>query len=166
MTPYTAEERRILAQATALKKAKRKEANKHWNARKPAEKRHRGRERDTGYLAFLRRQPCVCCGAPAPSDAAHIRMANRERGKPSTGMQVKPSDRFAVPLNRACHSIQHSGSEARFWSERGLNPFEIADRLYAQYRGQTPTAAAEGSVGMSEANEPKTILTGSETNAR
>lgn len=50
--------------------------------------------------------------------------------------------------------------------QRGLDPFEIADRLYAEYRGQTPTAAAEGSVGMSEANEPKTILTESETNAR
>ena len=152
---YTAEERRILAQATALKKAKRKEANKHWSARKPAEKRHRGRERDNGYLAFLRRQPCVCCGAPAHSDAAHIRMANRERGKSATGMQVKPSDRFAVPLNRACHSVQHSGSEARFWSERGLDPFEIADRLYAQYRGQTPLPVETSQAGMEALQAPE-----------
>lgn len=106
--------------------------------RKPGGKADRGRERDNGYLAFLRRQPCACCGAPAPSDAAHIRMASPERGKKPTGMQVKPSDRFAVPLSRTCHTVQHSGSEARFWAERGLDPFEIADRLFASYRTPSP----------------------------
>lgn len=106
-------------------------------ARKPGGKASRGREIDTGYLQFLRRQPCCCCGSPAPSDAAHLRMASPERGKKPTGMQVKPSDRFAVPLNRTCHTVQHSGSEARFWSERGLDPFEIVDRLFAEYGGDT-----------------------------
>lgn len=134
----TAQERAILRKAAEIKRAKNRETRmKIAAARKPGGKVSRGRERDNGFLAFLRRQPCVTCGAAAPNDAAHLRMACREIGKPSTGMQVKPSDRFAVPLCRTCHTTQHSGSEARFWSERGLNPFDIAARLFAQYRGES-----------------------------
>lgn len=129
----SAEQRAVVNEAKRIQRDVRKAATK---ARPKSPKADRGRERDTGYLAFLRRQPCACCGHPAPSDAAHIRMASLERGKLPTGMQVKPSDRFAVPLNRACHMTQHAGSEARFWSERGLDPFAIADRLYAEYRGE------------------------------
>ena len=133
----TAQERIILRKAAVIKRAKNHETRlRIAAARKPGGKASRGRERDTGYLAFLRRQPCACgCGAPAPSDAAHIRMASPERGKPPTGMQVKPSDRFAVPLNRVCHERQHSMSETRFWSTLDRDPFEIADRLYAEYQG-------------------------------
>ena len=131
----SAEQRAIVNEAKRITREEGRKRRRAVKSQIPAEKRHRGRERDTGYLAFLRRQPCVCCGAPAPSDAAHIRMGNRERGKMPTGMQVKPSDRFAVPLNRTCHTVQHSGSEARFWQERGLDPFAIADRLYAEYQG-------------------------------
>jgi len=131
----TAEERAAKAiYETAKRRENRERREKIKAARKPGGKADRGRVRDTGYLAFLRRQPCACgCGQSAPSDAAHIRMASPERGKLPTGMQVKPSDRFAVPLNRSCHRTQHSMSEARFWRERGLDPFAIADRLYAQY---------------------------------
>ncbi|MBU2233149.1 MAG: DUF968 domain-containing protein [Alphaproteobacteria bacterium] len=134
----TAQERIILRKAQEIKRAKNREIRlKIAAARKPGGKANRGRVKDNGFLAFLRRQPCVCgCGRPAPSDPAHIRMASPERGKSSTGMQVKPSDQYAVPLNRLCHERQHSGAEARFWSERGLDPFEIADRLYAEYQGQ------------------------------
>ncbi len=131
------QDRETLQAAQRIKRAIARDRKRDvTTARKPGGKASRGRERDTGYLAFLRRQPCACgCGAPAPSDAAHIRMASPERGKLPTGMQVKPSDRFAVPLNRVCHERQHSGSESRFWSGLGLDPFEIADRLYAEYQG-------------------------------
>lgn len=131
----TADERAKLAEAQQIKRrVNRERRDKIKAARKSGGKADRGRVRDTGYLAFLRRQPCACgCGQPAPSDAAHIRMASPERGKMPTGMQVKPSDRFAVSLNRACHERQHSMREARFWAERGLDPFAIADRLYAEY---------------------------------
>jgi hypothetical protein len=129
----SAEQRAVVNEAARIKRDARKAATR---ARPKSPKADRGRERDTGYLAFLRRQPCACCGHPAPSDAAHIRMASPERGKRPTGMQVKPSDKFAVPLNRSCHMTQHSGSEARFWSDRRLDPFAIADRLYAEYLGK------------------------------
>ncbi|WP_420478281.1 hypothetical protein [Brevundimonas sp. FT23028] len=134
----TAQEKAILRAAAQITRKKNRERRmKIAAARKPGGKADRGRERDTRYLAFLRRQPCACgCGAAAPSDAAHIRMASPERGKLPTGMQVKPSDRYATPLNRRCHELQHSMSEARFWSERGIDPFAVADRLYAEYRGE------------------------------
>lgn len=135
----TAQERAILQAAARIKRAQNRERRRNVLASRPHEKKHRGRERDNGYLQFLRRQPCACCGHPAPSDAAHLRMASPERGKLPTGMQVKPSDRFAVPLNRACHREQHSGSEAAFWRDRRLDPFEIADRLYAEYQGHRPS---------------------------
>lgn len=133
----TPQERAILRQALQIKRAKNRETRMKIAAmRKPGGKASRGRERDNGYLAFLRRQPCACCGHPAPSDAAHIRMGSPALGKLPTGMQVKPSDKYAVPLNRACHMTQHTMSEARFWSERRLDPFDIAARLYAQYQEQ------------------------------
>ncbi|QBX38642.1 DUF968 domain-containing protein [Brevundimonas sp. S30B] len=132
MLRFDQDQRKIINAAKELQRDARKAATR---ARPKSPKADRGRERDTGYLAFLRRQPCVCgCGRPAPSDAAHIRMGNLSLGKLPTGMQVKPSDRFAVPLNRDCHTTQHSMSEARFWSERGLDPFTIAATLFSAYQ--------------------------------
>lgn len=135
----TAQERAILRKAAEIKRAKNRETRMRIAAaRKPGGKASRGRERDNGFLAYLRRQPCATCGwaGPPQSDAAHIRMASPERGKLPTGMQVKPSDRFAVPLCRPCHERQHSGSEARFWSELGLDPFEIAEAHFSTYKNE------------------------------
>lgn len=129
MTPEEREAGRIFRQA----KARERKALK--SARPKSPKADRGRERDTGFLQYLRRLPCTVCPAPAPSDAAHIRMASPERGKLPTGMQVKPSDRFAVPMCRACHSSQHSMSEARFWASHGIDPFATADSHFAAYKG-------------------------------
>lgn len=130
MTVFTAAERQTIANAARIRRDARKAAAK---ARPKSPKADRGRVRDNGYLQFIRRQPCTCCKAAAPNDAAHLRMASPRHGKQSTGMQVKPSDRFAVPLCRTCHTTQHAGSEARFWAERGLDPFEVADALFASY---------------------------------
>lgn len=52
-------------------------------------------------------------------------------------MAKKPDDRFCVPLNAWCHrgpGQQHDGEE-RFWRLKGLDPFAIAERLYAEYGG-------------------------------
>lgn len=141
MTQPTHDERAVLNAAKAIKLKINRERRQAVKAHRAPEKGSRGRERNNGYLAFLRRQPCAVCRASAPNDAAHLRMASPERGKRPTGMQVKPSDRFAVPLCRACHTTQHSGSEARFWSERGMDPFAIADRLFAEFSGPTRKAS-------------------------
>lgn len=131
MSLYTPDERKVIAAGQRIRREKRAAANKANNARKPAEKRHRGRVVDAAHLGFIRRLPCVACQAPAPSDAAHLRMADHHRGKPATGMAVKPSDCWTTPLCRTHHTAQHAGSEARFWAELGIDAIDLCQRLYA-----------------------------------
>ncbi len=97
------------------------------------------RVRDERFLIFVRAQSCCICGTPAPSDAAHIRMGSTVYGKRATGLAEKPSDMWCTPLCRpvlgvrqGCHKSQHGQNEAEFWRNHGLNPFEIAIRLYAE----------------------------------
>ena len=89
------------------------------------------------FLAFVRRHPCCACGAPPRSQAAHIRMGCLEIGKRPTGIAEKPSDRWAVPLCADCHldapDAQHNVGEKAFWKRVGINPFELATNLYAQF---------------------------------
>ena len=99
----------------------------------------RGRIRDPGFLAFLRKQPCCCgCGRPAPSEAAHIRYSDAAHGKLNPGIQQKPSDHDAVPLSAWCHregpQAQHAGSERAFWERVGRNPWRLAEAFLAAYR--------------------------------
>lgn len=95
----------------------------------------RPRQRDSGYLAWLRLQPCCACGHDK-SDAAHIRSTTMEAeeryGKRPCGGGEKPDDKWAVPMCRSCHSTQHHMNELVFWSSRGMNPFALARRYYAR----------------------------------
>lgn len=95
------------------------------------------REECPAFLAFVRRKPCCACHAPAPSQAAHIRMASRAAGKRSTGMGEKPSDRWAVPLCSDCHldspEAQHKVGEQVFWYRVGVDPCSLAATLWAQF---------------------------------
>lgn len=103
--------------------------------------------KDPGFLIFLRTKPCCVCGALAPSQAAHIRMACAAIGKEPAGMQQKPDDKYAVPLcgpilgssdpaDIGCHALQHhEGDEERFWIKVGKLPFQIAESYYLQYLG-------------------------------
>lgn len=87
---------------------------------------------DKGYLAFLHTKRCCVCGGGLEIHAAHIRMG-------LTGMGRKPDDSRAVPLCFWCHigdrGSQHSMSEEKFWAMHSLDPFAIADKLYAEYNG-------------------------------
>jgi len=89
------------------------------------------------FLAFVRRKPCCVCFAPAPSEAAHIRMAAPEIGKRGTGMQEKPHDKFACPLCASCHrdgpNAQHRQNEGQFWKGVGVDPFDVAAELWAEF---------------------------------
>lgn len=89
------------------------------------------------FLAFVRRRPCCACGAPAPSQAAHVRLGEPRIGKRNTGIGEKPSDRWCVPLCADCHldspNAQHRVGERVFWVGVGLNPFKLAMTLYAQF---------------------------------
>jgi hypothetical protein len=76
------------------------------------------------HLAFIRQLPCVACGNAAPSEAAHVRTGT------DGGVGVKPADRYAVPLCTACHAKQHRIGELSFWSERRIDPLNVALRLW------------------------------------
>ena len=125
------EAKRILSEAT--KHAKKLRPRK---VQPTAEGQRQPRVRNNSYLAFLRRQPCLNCGA-LPSDAAHVRFAPPGSGWRYVGKGEKPDDARAVPLCRACHTLQHSMSESRFWSEiLQRDPVETCRALQQQYEGE------------------------------
>lgn len=90
------------------------------------------------FLAFVRRKPCCACHAPAPNQAAHLRMTDAAHPeKRSVGIGEKPSDRWCNPLCSSCHldgpDAQHRGNEREFWQRVGINPFANATNLWGQF---------------------------------
>ena len=84
---------------------------------------------DPIYLAQIRMLPCLGCN-DEPSEAAHLRMQSGAHNKHG-GMARKPADRWAISLCPDCHREQHRIGERAFWSMVGVNPFLLAERLYA-----------------------------------
>lgn len=99
------------------------------------------REECPAFLAFVRRKKCRACGAPPRSEAAHLRMACPLRGKEYTGKAQKPHDRWSNPLCSGCHRTapdsQEAVGEERFWVRVGVDPFENAANLWAQFCRRT-----------------------------
>lgn len=58
-------------------------------------------------------------------------MADQFTGKLSKGIAQKSDDKYTVPLCGKCHREQHSGSEHRFWAQRGVDPVKIALALFS-----------------------------------
>lgn len=83
------------------------------------------------HIAFIKTLPCTVCGA-SPCDPAHVRMSVAAHGKYNT-MSRKPDDKFIVPLCEKCHRTdQHTkNSERGFWAQLGIDPVDIALRLWA-----------------------------------
>jgi hypothetical protein len=77
------------------------------------------------HLAFVRQLPCVACGKAAPSEAAHVRTGT------DGGVDVKPGDRYTVPLCTVCHAKQHRIGELTFWSTLRIDPVNVALRLWS-----------------------------------
>lgn len=76
------------------------------------------------FIAGLR---CVACGKPPPSECARLRPANDD----------EPSARDLLPLcgpdtvwEDCCHSRMYFEGPARFWPALGLDPFDLARRLW------------------------------------
>lgn len=107
------------------------------------------RQHDAAHLAFVRQQKCCIKFCNRPAEAAHVRMGCEAIGKLPTGMQEKPDDKYTVPLcyyhHRTGITAQHKMGEQDFWSMVGLNPFEIAAKLWIE------------SGGASRALEPKPV---------
>lgn len=97
------------------------------------------RQRDDTHLRYVRARPCSIKFCRRPSEAAHIRFGCIAIGKPPTGMGEKPSDMWTCPLCEYHHrtgiAAQHKMGEEEFWRMAGLNPFEIAGRLWIESGG-------------------------------
>ncbi|HZT50762.1 MAG TPA: hypothetical protein VFA22_02455 [Stellaceae bacterium] len=77
------------------------------------------------HLRFVRAIGiCLACGAQGTCEAMHI------RSKTDGGMGLKPADRFSVPGCAACHARQHRTGEVTFWGELGIDPLNVALRLW------------------------------------
>ena len=81
------------------------------------------------HQAFIRALPCLACRKSAPSECAHI-------GMPA-GLGLSPSERDLVPLcgpatiwEDCCHSRKWFLGAAPFWSTLGIDPLELAYRLW------------------------------------
>jgi hypothetical protein len=57
------------------------------------------------YLEFIRKQPCVVCGAPAEVHHQRDNIPSEYAG----GMGLKPYDLLSIPLCRECHVKAHMG---------------------------------------------------------
>ena len=133
----SAEDRETLQAANRIKRSLKRERRRNLLAQRLHKKKHRGRERDTGYLAYLRRQPCEVRhmgGCDGPIHAAHIRYSDAKHGV-NPGMGRKNHDRHANPLCERHHlHDQHQRSERTFWAEAGKDPYEVAAGHYEAYR--------------------------------
>ncbi len=90
----------------------------------PRGKRKSNLRRAVNHLAFIRTLPCIACGCSAPCEAAHIRKAT------DGYMGGKPSDRYTLPLCRACHAKQHYIGEVTFFAELKIDPLDAASALW------------------------------------
>jgi len=83
--------------------------------------------KDEAYLAWIRQQRCAICNTDQNVEAAHLRVGSIGDGKPITGMQMKSSDRWALPLCRRHHVEQHAaGDELKWWLSWGIDPFLLS----------------------------------------
>ena len=83
----------------------------------------------TRHHRFIRCLPCLGCGKPAPSECAYVGML--------PGLGIVPGYRYLVPLcgpatvwQDCCHSRKHYLGTARFWSELGIDPLDLAFQLW------------------------------------
>jgi hypothetical protein len=81
------------------------------------------------HQAFIRALPCLACGKPGPSECACVRF------HPGFGLPV--SDPYLLPLcgpatvwDDCCHSRKHFLGAGRFWSGLGIDPLDLAARMW------------------------------------
>lgn len=90
------------------------------------------RQHDEPHLAFIRTLPCLVCGNPHETQAAHIRFADLSVAKLAGGISIKPDDKYAVPLCGLEHNEQHDhGDERGWWTAKGIDPVKVALALYS-----------------------------------
>jgi hypothetical protein len=105
----------------------------------PSSKRTK-RIEDPAHLAFIRKLPSVLSGQYG-CDPCHIRTGSALHRKKHTGGAQKPDDCWTIPLTREEHDSQHSENELQWWRKHGIDPFELAIRLY-EVSGDVDAATA------------------------
>ncbi len=101
MIRYTREEREQRAAVRAMENGKRRDAASQRSKppRPIAKGQRQPRLRDHGYLAWLRRAPCLAGliegGCQGPVQACHLRMSIP--GRPNPGLANKADDAYAWP---------------------------------------------------------------------
>ena len=133
------DERATLAAAAKIRSRENKSRRmKVAAARKPGGKANRGRERDPGFCAYIRRQPCEAAHlSPCSGPIQHAHISYRVAGiANSFGRSVKNHDRHGNPLCAGHHSQQHAmGNERAFWALVGKDAYETAAAHFAAYLG-------------------------------
>ena len=90
------------------------------------------RQKIEAHLAYLRELPCLCCGNPIETQAAHIRFEDVRIAKHNAGMGQKPDDFFCLPMCNRHHDEQtNMGDERKFWRRYGIDPILYALRLWS-----------------------------------
>jgi len=89
------------------------------------------RQHSEKHLRYIRRLPCVICGDPTTTEAAHVRFSSIQFGKRQVGVGEKPDDKWVVPLCGAHHRTQHQENERAFWAAHRINPLSVADELWS-----------------------------------
>lgn len=88
--------------------------------------------KDKDYLAFVRKLPCAVIGCEGV-DAAHLSTASRKYGHNGFARASKASDRWALPLSREQHDMQHDRNEMAYWEMTGIDPHALALSLYTAW---------------------------------
>lgn len=116
------------------------------------------RVRDSAYLGWVARAPCVACltlgrGVRPGVHVAHLRMPSAAHGKRETGGAEKPSDIWVTPLCPGHHQhgpeAQHNMGERRFWAWLAIDPFDLCRDLRLAYeRGEWPNLTIAKHAGL------------------
>lgn len=111
----------------------------------PAPRRYRNK----AHLRYVAQQPCLLCGRK-PSDPHHLRfMQPRALGR-------KASDEFVVPLCRIHHRLVHRvGNEAAWWRDAGIDPAELARKLWKRARLKQETGEPQSANEVSDMIVPE-----------
>lgn len=88
------------------------------------------KQHDEKHLARIRQVSCLVCLNNIQTEAAHIRYGDIDRGKRHSGIGERPDDKWTVPLCQKCHAHQHTMNERRFWEIAGIDPLEVAEKLF------------------------------------
>ena len=101
----------------------------------------RGLVIDEAYLAFIRKLPCIVCGAVRYVEAAHVG---------ARGLGQKCSDREALPMCPAHHrtgpDAYHVLGGKSFWKVWGLDRFRLIEehnRQYEELKNRTRAITAQ-----------------------